>query len=165
MTTINPQETIIDVREDDEFRAEHVLGSIHIPLSEFPAKAPAILGRLPKQEVIIMCRSGKRSQMALDQISTQNLACRPIVFSGGIIEWKKQGRPTQAVAKSPFPIMRQVQITAGLLVLISVLLSQLLAPGFVWVAGFVGAGLIFAGVSGFCGMAEMLRHMPWNVSK
>ncbi|MBC7690229.1 MAG: DUF2892 domain-containing protein [Methylotenera sp.] len=58
--------------------------------------------------------------------------------------------------------MRQVQITAGSLVLVSVLLTQLVAPGFIWAAGFVGAGLIFAGVTGFCGMANVLSWMPWN---
>ncbi|MFS6828004.1 DUF2892 domain-containing protein [Cyanobium sp. ATX-6F1] len=58
--------------------------------------------------------------------------------------------------------MRQVQIAAGSLVLLGVILSQAVAPGWIWLSGFVGAGLVFAGVSGFCGMARLLAAMPWN---
>lgn len=29
-------------------------------------------------------------------------------------------------------------------------------------SGFVGAGLMFAGISGFCGLARLLVRMPWN---
>ena len=53
-------------------------------------------------------------------------------------------------------------VTAGSLVLIGVVLSQVVAPGWIWLSGFVGAGLVFAGVSGFCGMARLLAVMPWN---
>jgi rhodanese-related sulfurtransferase len=58
--------------------------------------------------------------------------------------------------------MRQVQIAAGSLVLLGVILSQTVAPGWIWLSGFVGAGLTFAGISGFCGMARLLAAMPWN---
>jgi len=58
--------------------------------------------------------------------------------------------------------MRQVQIVAGGLVLIGVVLSQIVGPGWIWLSGFVGAGLMFAGISGFCGMARLLAVMPWN---
>jgi rhodanese-related sulfurtransferase len=58
--------------------------------------------------------------------------------------------------------MRQAQIVAGGLVLAGVLLSVLVAPGWIWLSGFVGAGLMFAGISGFCGMARLLAAMPWN---
>ena len=58
--------------------------------------------------------------------------------------------------------MRQVQIAAGSLVLAGVLLGAFVAPGFYALSGFVGAGLLFAGVSGFCGMARLLAVMPWN---
>jgi rhodanese-related sulfurtransferase len=58
--------------------------------------------------------------------------------------------------------MRQVQIVAGGLVLLGVVLSQVVAPGWLWLSGVVGAGLIFAGISGFCGMARLLAALPWN---
>jgi hypothetical protein len=55
-----------------------------------------------------------------------------------------------------------VQIVAGSLVLLGVLLGAVVAPGFYALSGFVGAGLLFAGVSGICGMARLLTVMPWN---
>lgn len=58
--------------------------------------------------------------------------------------------------------MRQVQIAAGALVLLGVILGYGVAPGFFLISGVVGAGLLFAGISGFCGMARLLMKMPWN---
>jgi hypothetical protein len=39
---------------------------------------------------------------------------------------------------------------------------HLVAPAWILLSWFVGAGLVFAGVSGFCGMARLLAPMPWN---
>ena len=64
--------------------------------------------------------------------------------------------------KQPIEIMRQVQITAGSLVVIGVVLAFTVAPAFIALSAFVGAGLVFAGVSGWCGMAKLLALMPWN---
>ena len=62
----------------------------------------------------------------------------------------------------PLEIMRQVQIAAGMLVLAGVLLGVFVAPAFLGLSAFVGAGLLVAGVTGWCGMANLLRIMPWN---
>ena len=59
-------------------------------------------------------------------------------------------------------IMRQVQITAGSLVVISVVLGLAVQTAFLGLAAFVGAGLVFAGSTGWCGMARLLAIMPWN---
>ena len=40
--------------------------------------------------------------------------------------------------------------------------SLLVAPARIALSAFVGAGLTFAGASGWCGMAQLLRRMPWN---
>jgi rhodanese-related sulfurtransferase len=58
--------------------------------------------------------------------------------------------------------MRQVQITAGSLVLLGLILSNTVASAWILLTWFVGAGLVFAGISGFCGMARLLAAMPWN---
>lgn len=84
------------------------------------------------------------------------------ILAGGIDGWKKAGLPTELDRKVPIDLMRQVQIVAGLLVLIGVLGGLLVHPGLFGLAGFVGAGLAFAGISGFCGMARRLALMPWN---
>jgi hypothetical protein len=60
------------------------------------------------------------------------------------------------------PLDRQVQIIVGGSVLTGVVLSQTVAMEWVWVSGFFGAGLLFAGLSGFCGLARVLAMMPWN---
>jgi rhodanese-related sulfurtransferase len=86
------------------------------------------------------------------------------IVEGGIGAWGNAGLPTQTVAGAPIEMQRQVMIAAGLLVLAGTLLSLFVAPLWIGLAIFVGAGLTFAGVTGFCGMAHMLAMMPWNRS-
>lgn len=155
-------QVIIDVREKDEFTAEHIEHSIHVPLSDFPRQAPALFKTLQGKSVVLMCRSGKRAALAASQATSFSQGIDLQVFEGGILEWKKQGNPTVATKKSHLPIMRQVQLIAGILVLTGVLLSRFVNPAFIFLSGFVGAGLTIAGATGFCGMAELLAHMPWN---
>jgi rhodanese-related sulfurtransferase len=87
------------------------------------------------------------------------------VLDGGLDAWVKAGLPVATDADAPMEIMRQVQIAAGSLVLIGVILGFLVTPVWFVLAGFVGAGLTFAGVSGFCGMARLLMLAPWNRAK
>ena len=88
--------------------------------------------------------------------------CEAYILEGGIDAWKKAGLPVAVDRGQPIEIMRQVQITAGALVLAGVLLGIWVAPAFLALSGFVGAGLMFAGISGWCGMAKLLGLMPWN---
>ena len=83
-------------------------------------------------------------------------------LEGGIPAWQQAGLPVQKLKNAPLPLMRQVQITAGSLVLLGLILGTWVAPGWIALSWFVGAGLVFAGVSGFCGMARLLAVMPWN---
>jgi rhodanese-related sulfurtransferase len=84
------------------------------------------------------------------------------VLEGGLDAWAKAGLPVATNADAPMEIMRQVQIAAGSLVLIGVVLGFLVSPIWFGLSGFVGAGLTFAGISGFCGMARVLMFAPWN---
>jgi len=155
---------IVDVREKDEFEAEHAENSIHIPLSEFDKRAPALFKTLSGKSVILMCQSGKRAQLAALQATKfcDNMSLK--VYSGGISAWKQEGNPTTVIRKNHLPVMRQVQLIAGILVLMSSLFAYFFSPNFVFLAGFVGLGLTFAGATGYCGMAELLAKMPWNRS-
>lgn len=105
----------IDVRERDEFDAEHVEHSINLPLSEFARVAPGVLRQLEGKSVVIMCRSGNRANLALQQIQSLGRFNLPDikVYSGGLLEWKRQGLPTSCLKKGHIPIMRQVQLIAG----------------------------------------------------
>ncbi len=158
------QPVILDVREKDEFEAEHVPGSLWVPLSQFAQQAPGVLQNLVGKQVLILCRSGNRARLARQQIAQLGFAdqIRCEVYAGGILEWAKQGKPVVTRQKSHLPVMRQVLLIAGLLVLVSVLLSFLLDQRIAWLAALIGAGLAFAGLTGFCLLAELLAKMPWN---
>ena len=82
--------------------------------------------------------------------------------AGGIEGWKAAGLGVAADRSKPVEIMRQVQIAAGSLVVLGVLLGFVIHTGFFLLSAFVGAGLVFAGVSGTCAMAKLLGFMPWN---
>ena len=83
-------------------------------------------------------------------------------MDGGIEAWKKAGLPVAFDTKQPIEIMRQVQIAAGGMALAGAILGFIVHPGFYAISGAVGAGLLFAGLSGSCAMASLLRLMPWN---
>jgi rhodanese-related sulfurtransferase len=159
-------EVILDVRERDEFEAEHVPNSIHVPLSQFGTVAPGVLNQLHERDVVLLCRSGMRAKLAQDQIRQLGFSDKvnARVYEGGILAWSKQGKPTIARKRGHLPIMRQVQLIAGLLVLVSSAAATWINPAFLGVTAFIGAGLTLAGSTGFCGMAHLLSWMPWNRS-
>lgn len=158
------EQVILDVREQDEFAAQHIAGSLWVPLSQFGHTAPGVLQSMLGKKVMLMCRSGARAKLALGQIAqlgfSGQLAAE--VYEGGILEWARQGKPLVTGKAAHLPIMRQVQITAGGGVLLSVLLGFGVDPRINWAAAFIGAGLLSAGLTGFCGLAKLLALMPWN---
>jgi rhodanese-related sulfurtransferase len=148
---------MVDVREPDEHAREHIEGATLIPLSRFdPAQVP------PGTPVIMQCRSGNRSREAAIRLIQARADAAVFNLAGGIEAWRKAGLPTRVNRKAPIPIMRQVQIAAGSLVVVGTILGAAVSPWFLIVPGFVGAGLVFAGTTGMCGMARMLTIMPWN---
>ena len=148
--------SVIDVREPMEFATGHIAGSLNVPLSRL-AQAD-----LPRGPLVLVCQSGNRSGKGLAQLLQQGHPHPVTDLLGGLPTWEQAGFPVRKLKGAPLPLMRQVQIVAGSLVLLGVILSQAVAPGWIWLSGFVGAGLTFAGVSGFCGMARLLAVMPWN---
>ena len=81
---------------------------------------------------------------------------------GGMAAWEKMGLPVERGPSAVISIERQVRIGAGALVLIGTVLAWIVHPGFIVVPGFVGAGLVFAGITDYCGMGRVLCKMPWN---
>lgn len=152
---------LVDVREDFEHAEERIKGAVLEPLSKFdPDRLRAKVG---SARVVFHCRSGKRSVTAAQRYRRGD---EPLFhLAGGIEAWKQAGRPVERPSAGPrIPVMRQVQITAGSLVALGVALGAFVHPGFLAIAGFVGLGLVFAGVSGWCGMAMLLGKMPWNAA-
>lgn len=158
------EEVILDVREQDEYSRQRVKGSIWVPLSNFEHCAPGVLQRLAGRKVLIMCRSGGRAELALEHIRRMGFAgqVQAEVYPGGMLEWVRQGKPVSEGSPLALPLMRQVQIVAGSAVLAASLVALFLEPLAAWLSAFVGAGLVFAGVTGFCGLAMLLSAMPWN---
>lgn len=152
------QAVLVDIREADEFARSHVAGALSRPLSQWEQ---AHLSIAPGGDVIFTCRSGARTSGACDRLAAR-VEGSAYVLDGGIDGWARSGLPLEVNRKAPMEIMRQVQIAAGLLVLVGVLLGFTVSAAWFGMAAFVGAGLTFAGLSGFCGMAKLLMLMPWN---
>lgn len=149
---------LVDIREADEFARSHIIGAQSQPLSTWEK---AHLSVDPDADVIFTCRSGMRTAGACDRLAAR-VSGDAFVLEGGLDAWAKAGLPVATNADAPMEIMRQVQIAAGSLVLIGVVLGFLVSPIWFGLSGFVGAGLTFAGISGFCGMARVLMLAPWN---
>ena len=151
---------VIDVRTPDEFAYKHIPQAINIPSAELVKR----LHEIPNdREVLFICQSGVRSTEACRQLDHLGLA-KFATVEGGLNAFEKAGGQVIQVSQT-LPLMRQVQIAAGSLVVLGIVLAQLIHPAFVYVSLFVGCGLVFAGVSGFCGMALLLAKMPWNQPK
>jgi hypothetical protein len=88
--------------------------------------------------------------------------CDLTVLRGGTDAWRQADLPLVASTQSRWSLERQVRLGAGLLVLTGVVFGLLLHPGWFYLAGFVGTGLIFAGTTNYCAMANLLALLPWN---
>ena len=150
---------LVDIREADERARTHIPGTAHLPLSRL---AEAELAVQQGKPVIFHCASGRRTAENAARLGERAGDCGAYIVEGGIDGWRRAGLPVNENRSAPLPLMRQVQIGAGSLVLLGVLLGAFVAPGFYGLAAFVGAGLVVAGVTGFCGMANILAVMPWN---
>ncbi len=148
----------LDVRTPVEHRELHDEGVELMPLDALdPA---AVRQRSGDQPVYVFCRSGGRATQAAERLSAAGVA-NCLVVAGGTLAWAEAGLPVVRGSKA-MSLERQVRIAAGTLVLIGVGLGLGVHPGCFGIAAFVGAGLIFAGVTDRCGMAMMLGRMPWN---
>ncbi|MGN6573019.1 MAG: rhodanese family protein [Pseudolabrys sp.] len=150
---------LIDIREADEHARENIPGARHHALSRIESNTPVRTG---DSVLVFHCRSGARTRGNAARLAAVSGACQTYILDGGLDAWKKAGLPVTLDRNAPIDIIRQVQIGAGSLVLAGVLLGALAAPAFYALAGFVGAGLLVAGTTGFCGMARLLAIMPWN---
>jgi rhodanese-related sulfurtransferase len=150
---------LVDIRETDEHARERIPGARHAPLSRIDSETPV----RPSDDVVVFhCRTGARTAGNAGRLAAAAEGCQAFVLEGGLDAWKKAGLPVTVDPRQPIELMRQVQIAAGSLVLLGVVLGTLVTPGFYGLSAFVGAGLLFAGLSGFCGMARLLAIMPWN---
>ncbi|BDH44831.1 inner membrane protein YgaP [Salmonella enterica subsp. enterica serovar Choleraesuis] len=170
IATISPQQAhalkesgaiMVDIREPDEFLREHIPGAINYPLSSIHKGLPLNINE-QQQLIIFNCQSGQRTKNNESSLVIAANSEKIKILDGGINNWKKSGLPVLKNDNQPLPIMRQVHIAAGCLIISSLTLGYSVNTGFFLLAGLVGAGLIIAGITGWCGMAKLLNHMPWN---
>jgi rhodanese-related sulfurtransferase len=150
---------LVDVRGADEHARVRIPGARNLPLDQLDEAA---LAAHQGKVVLFHCRSGMRTSGNAPKLAACAGGAQAFIVEGGLDAWRKAGLPVQEDRRQPIEVMRQVQIAAGSLVLLGVLLGAFVAPGFYALSGFVGAGLVFAGVSGSCALASLLRAMPWN---
>lgn len=152
---------LIDVRTPVEYREIHARGSELIPLDRLdPTTLATERHQRSDDPLYVICQSGNRAQMACEKLHKAGLT-NVVNVTGGTQAWVEAGLPVRRGRKA-VSLERQVRIAAGLLVLLGVLLGAFVSPWFLILSGFVGAGLVFAGVTDTCGMGLMLARMPWN---
>ena len=145
---------VIDVRLPAEYRAVHLEPSVLIPLDEIARRHT----ELPHdREVVLVCRTGARARLAAAQLSEY----RARVLEGGLVAWQEAGRPV-IEGKAHMSLERQVRVVAGTLACVGGALAVAVSPWFGLLPAFIGAGLVYAGITDRCGMAMVLGKLPYN---
>jgi rhodanese-related sulfurtransferase len=153
---------LLDVRTPAEHSEIHVPGVHLMPLDRLDAATLAGTAGFSKDKTVyVLCRSGARAKQAAEKLEAQGFA-NCCVVEGGTLGWADAGLPVNRGPSKVISLERQVRIAAGVIVLTGVLLARFVSPSFIWLSGFVGAGLIFAGITDWCGMGMLLARMPWN---
>ena len=150
---------IVDVREPGEYAAMHIAGAKLIPVGTIHNDQ---LPELGNKKLIIHCHIGRRGGTACEKLLLNNPNLDVYNLEGGITAWEKAGFEVEKSGGTFVSIERQVQMTIGGGVLIGVILGYLIHPGFLFLSAFFGAGLLFAGITGSCGLALLMGKMPWN---
>lgn len=149
---------VVDVRTPAEHRAVHIDGVTSIPSEQ-------IVGRKDELgadgDVYVCCHSGNRSRMVCEDLALHGVT-NLVNVEGGIQAWIRAGLPVVRTKKWSMPIMQQVMVVAGTLIMSGVIASKEIHPDFMWLSFAVGLGLFYAGVSGNCYMTKLLDKMPWN---
>jgi rhodanese-related sulfurtransferase len=156
----DPDTLVVDVRTPAEFRAGHIPGSINLPLDQVDAHLRRIVADAGGHMVLV-CQSGGRAGQACEKLTMAGLEDVE-VLEGGMTSWAAAGGPVDRVGDGDsWTIERQVRLTAGGIVLASVLAS-LVWPRARFVAGAIGAGLTWAALRNTCAMGAVLARMPFN---
>lgn len=148
---------VVDVRTEMEFAAERLPGAESVPLDRLCAAAS---GWSRSEPLVILCASGVRASDAAGRLASMGFTDIGIV-QGGLKACKAAGLNV-VVERKTIPIIRQVLIAAGLLILLTLGLTYVYDGRFLFLTGMIGAGLVFAGITGICPMASLLARMPWN---
>jgi rhodanese-related sulfurtransferase len=154
---------LVDVRTPVEFQEVHIANARNVPLDQLdPASLMQARHYSSNEALYLICRSGRRGQQACEKLLKAGFS-NVVNIEGGTMACVEAGLPVVR-GKKAISLERQVRLAAGLLVLLGAILS-FVHPAFIGLSAFVGAGLVFAGVTDTCGMGMMLARMPWNQVK
>ena len=148
---------LIDVRTPAEYGSIHADGAMNHPMESLQ------LEKIPfskEDEIHVICQSGGRSLKVSQKLEAAGFT-KIVNIEGGTSEWHAAGLPVME-GKKVMSLERQVRIAAGSLVMIGAAVGQFVHPGGFGLSAFIGAGLVFAGVTDTCGMGMMIAKMPWN---
>ncbi len=152
---------VVDVREPAEHAAEKIHGATLLPLGTVNKTA---LPESGGKKLVIHCRSGKRSMNACEKLLAEDPNLEIYNLEGGISAWGAAGHSVASSGKFFLPLDRQVQLAIGLMLVTGSALGYIFSPAWFLLTGFIGAGLMVAGLTGFCGLAMVMARMPWNQS-
>ncbi|MCU6479678.1 rhodanese-like domain-containing protein [Arthrobacter sp. A2-55] len=152
---------IIDVRSGAEFDSLHIRGSYHVPLAMLSEHAEEFAAKMGTR-VVLVCQSGNRAEQARKRLGSVGLASAS-VLSGGVPAYAAAGGEVVR-GRRTWALERQVRMTAGSLVLASIVAGRFVSPKLRLVAGGIGAGLTFSAATNSCAMGNVLSRMPWNRS-
>jgi len=152
-----PPTLLVDVRSSTEFASGHIPGAVNIPMDQIESRLGDLGLNLP---IVLVCQSGKRARMTASLLEPCRRQIR--VLEGGTTAWIEADLPVVASVRTRLSLERQVRLGAGLLVLTGAILALTVNPHWLFLCGFVGLGLSFAGLTDICGMGIILEKMPWN---
>ncbi|MGW7055092.1 rhodanese-like domain-containing protein [Streptomyces sp. NPDC054887] len=155
--------TIIDVRTPGEYAGGHLPGALNIPLDQIRRALPDIRHATDRGDVLVVCASGARSENACKTLAENGITAATL--SGGTGAWAADGhelhRP-QGASRATWGMERQVRLTAGVIVLLGLLLGLVVHPAFQLLSAGIAGGLVFSALTNTCGMAAMLAKLPHN---
>lgn len=152
---------LIDVREVGEHQTKAIQSAINIPLSEVTLNKAHIPEHRHKK-LVLHCQTGRRSQLAGEKLLNEGANCELYHLEGGIVAWESSGLSVVKSGRIVLPLDRQIQFVVSLLILFGLALGWLVNPWGYLIPTFIGFGLMMASLTGWCGLTQVLKIMPWN---
>jgi rhodanese-related sulfurtransferase len=155
---------LIDVRTPVEFQEVHLQIARNEPLDRLDPKAIQSARKGSTSEPLyVICRSGARGKQACEKLLAAGLT-NVVNIEGGTTACIEAG-VSVVRGKKAMSLERQVRIAAGTMVFAGAILGYFVHPYWIGLSAFVGAGLVFAGITDTCAMGMMIARMPWNQVK
>lgn len=154
----NPSVDFINVCTPEEYKERHISGVRSVPLDDIERH----IGEFKdKKTIYVHCRSGRRGVAAIEKLAALGVKAELVNVEGGILAWEQAGYGITKLS-SRLSLLRQTLIVAGTLIVLAHIFALFASPLWLMVSGAVGVGLFVAGLTGWCGMTQVLARLPWN---